>query len=141
MIEEIGQNTFLRCTLADYAMRVQAGDESTWEFETLTIDSFGGDVARYLDAPPSMRNLVGEIARTRWVSAERTSDKVIAALDEPASQLLIDKISNFLVEWSQRNGKKVVNTALVCQVISYPTLCLHSGGLPIIPLGVKKGWG
>ena len=64
--------------------------------DTLTIDSFGGDLARYLDAPPSMRNLVGEIARTRWVSAERTSDKVIAALDEPASQLLIDKISNYL---------------------------------------------
>ena len=39
------------------------------------------------------------------------------------------------------NGEKVVNTALVYQVISYPTLCLHSGGLQIIPLGVKKGWG
>ena len=63
--------------------------------DTLTIDSFGGDVTQYLDAPPSIKNLVGEIARTRWVSAERTSDKVIDALNEPASELLIEKISNY----------------------------------------------
>ena len=63
--------------------------------DTLIIDSLGGDVNKYFEAPPSMRNLIGKVARTRWVSAERTSKKLMDALNVPASQALIDKVSTY----------------------------------------------
>ena len=61
--------------------------------DTLIIDSLGGDVNKYFEVPPSKKNLIGKVARTRWVSAERTSKKLMDALNVPASQALIDKVS------------------------------------------------
>ena len=63
--------------------------------DTLIIDSLGGDVNKYFDAPPAMKNLIGKVARTRWVSAERTSKKLMDALDVPASKELIKKVSAY----------------------------------------------
>ena len=109
--------------------------------DTITIDSSGGDVALYLDTPPAMRNLVGEIARTRWVSAERTADKVIDALDEPASQLLIEKISSYFGgvesdEWKE--GYKYC-TCMSSDKLSH--LMLAFWWLANHTPGGKKGWG
>ena len=59
---------------------------------------------KYFEAPPAMKNLIGKVARTRWVSAERTSKKLMDALDIPASQTIIDKVCAYFggedsVEW------------------------------------------
>ena len=74
--------------------------------DTLIIDSLGGDVNKYFEAPPAMKNLIGKVARTRWVSAERTSKKLMDALNVPAYQALIDKVCAYFggedsVEWKE----------------------------------------
>ena len=61
---------------------------------------------KYFEAPPAMKNLIGKVARTRWVSAERTSKKLMDALNVPASQALIDKVCTYFdgvdsIEWKE----------------------------------------
>ena len=74
--------------------------------DTLTVDAMRGEVSSYLQAPPAQKNLIGAIARTRWVSAERTSDNLMRALDIPATPIFIKKISDYFggldsAEWEK----------------------------------------
>lgn len=66
--------------------------------ETLTVDAMGGEVSSYLQAPPAQKNLIGAIARTRWLSAVRTSDNLLRALGIPATPIFIKKSVIILVD-------------------------------------------
>ena len=48
--------------------------------EALTTQSVGGDPNCFNKAPKEIRNLIGEIARTRWLSTERTTERLISLL-------------------------------------------------------------
>ena len=63
--------------------------------DTITVDALGGDTDLFKDAPKAVKNLIGEIARTRWVSAERTSKNLLDALNAPATEKLISMVSNY----------------------------------------------
>lgn len=63
--------------------------------DTITIQSLGGNPDLFNDAHPAVKKLIGQIARTRWLSAERTAKHLIDALNAPATNKLIEMVSNF----------------------------------------------
>ena len=54
--------------------------------DAITVDALGGDTDLFKDAPKAVKNLIGEIARTRWVSAEMTAKNLLDALNAPATE-------------------------------------------------------
>ena len=54
--------------------------------EALTTQSVGGDPNLFNEAPPEIRNLIGEIASTRWLSSERTTERLIGLLKVKATE-------------------------------------------------------
>lgn len=58
--------------------------------EALTTQSVGGDPDLFNEAPPEIRNLIGEIATTRWLSSERTTERLIDLLQVKATEHIID---------------------------------------------------
>jgi hypothetical protein len=58
--------------------------------DSLTVTSVGGNPDLFNNAPEEIRNLVGKVNATRWLSTERTCYRLIDALSIPATETLID---------------------------------------------------
>ena len=63
--------------------------------DALTVESLGGDPDIFNEAPVEIRNLIGSVNATRWLSTERTSDNLLQTLSIPASEKLIDHVCTF----------------------------------------------
>jgi hypothetical protein len=63
--------------------------------DALVVESLGGDPNLFNEAPAEVRNLIGSVNATRWLSTERTSDNLLQTLSIPASEKLIDHVSTF----------------------------------------------
>jgi hypothetical protein len=62
--------------------------------DALTVESLGGNANMFKNAPDEIRNLVGSVNATRWLSTERTSDHMYDNLSIPASTTLITFVSD-----------------------------------------------
>jgi hypothetical protein len=63
--------------------------------EAITTQSVGGDPESFNQAPPEIRNLIGEIASTRWLSSERTTERLIELLKVKATEDLIEFVKPY----------------------------------------------
>ena len=64
--------------------------------DALIVQSLGGDVNKYNTADTEIRNLIGLVNATRWLSTERTCDNLRKALSVPASIQFIEYVRNSL---------------------------------------------
>ena len=64
--------------------------------DALVVQSLGGDMNKYNTADTEIRNLIGLVNATRWLSTERTCDNLRKALSVPASIQFIEYVRNSL---------------------------------------------
>ena len=73
--------------------------------EALTTQSVGGDPNYFKKAPKDIRNLIGEIARTRWLSTERTTERLISLLRVETTEEFTNFIKPYLGNEDSDNRK------------------------------------
>ena len=71
----------------------------------LTTVSVGGDPTLYMTAPKEMRKLIGKVARTRWLSAERTTERLIELLKVRATTTMIKFVKDYFGGDESNNWK------------------------------------
>ena len=71
----------------------------------LTTVSVGGDPTLYMTAPKEMRKLIGKVARTRWLSAERTTERLIELLKVQATTTMIKFVKDYFGGDESNNWK------------------------------------
>ena len=65
--------------------------------DALTVESLGGNPELFNNAPQEIRNLIGSVNATRWLSTERTSDNLLQTLSVPATPTLIEYVCEFFI--------------------------------------------
>jgi hypothetical protein len=63
--------------------------------DALTVESLGGNPDLFNDAPQEIRNLIGSVNATRWLSTEKTCDNLQQTLSVPATPTLIKYVCEF----------------------------------------------
>jgi hypothetical protein len=63
--------------------------------DALTVESIGGEVECFKNAPKEIRNLIGSVNATRWLSTERTCDNLLATLSVPTTETLMNYVCKF----------------------------------------------
>lgn len=109
--------------------------------EALTTQSVGGDPNYFKKAPKEIRNLIGEIARTRWLSTERTTERLISLLRVEATEEFTNFIKPYLGNEDSDNWKAAMKYCVCIDSTHLSQFMLTFWYLANHTPGGKKGEG